>query len=73
MPNWLISFLIAELEKYVTPELLKRLEHQAAQFVCCKLKVNIAALPDGAPKDAAEAALAIVAASLSIDLGTCPA
>lgn len=73
MPNWLIAFIVGELQKYVTPELLTRLEKQAAQTVCCKAKALCDGLAPSGEKDALEAAVTLVASSIGVDLSKCAA
>ncbi len=69
MPNWLIQFIVAELEKYITPELVQKLEAQAIQMVCCKLAEL--AKTSATPLD--DEVVAKVAAALGADLSKCAA
>lgn len=68
MPGWLISFIIGELTKYLTPELIARLESQAKQFVVCEL-VKLAK-DSATPFD--DVVVAQVAAALGVDVKACP-
>lgn len=71
MPQWLISFLMAELAKYLTPELVARLEKAAEKALCCRLKAVCDAMADGPAKDALESAVRLVADAAGVDLSTC--
>lgn len=69
MPQWLINIIVKILSTYVTPEIIKELETEAIQMVCCKL----AALAKQTATPIDDELVAKVAAALGADLSKCPA
>ncbi len=69
MPNWLVQFLIGELTKYLTPDVIARVEGMAKQFACCELQRL--AKQTSTPID--DSIVLLVANALGADLSKCPA
>lgn len=68
MPAWLIQFIMEQLTKFLTPELVKKLEDAAKQFVCCELQKFAATTAT----DIDDVIVAKVALALEVDLSKCP-
>ena len=69
MPSWLLQFLIGELSRYLTPEVVARLEGQAKQAVCCEL----ARVAKTSGSSIEYEIVQKVADALGVDLSKCPA
>ncbi len=69
MPAWLVKFLVEQLSKLLTPDLVEKIETAAKQFVCCQLK-SFAASTETEIDDAL---VQKVADALGVDLSKCAA
>lgn len=68
MPAWLVQFLVEWLTKLLTPELVKKIEDAAKQFVCCELQK----FAKSTATDIDDVLVQKVAAALEVDLTKCP-
>ncbi len=69
MPAWLEQIVIQILSKYLTPEIVAKLEQTAKEYVVCLL----AKLAKTTPTDIDDVIVGKVAVLLGVDLTKCPA